>query len=57
MRAYYNENDPHAAAWLRELISGGHIAPGLVDDGKFPFLGCCVAVVRDGTVVTIETKE
>ena len=30
--AYYNENDPKAAAWLRELIKGGHIAPGVVDE-------------------------
>lgn len=30
--AYYNENDPKAAAWLRELIKGGHIAPGEVDE-------------------------
>lgn len=29
--AYYNENDPNAAAWLRELIRAGHIAPGDVD--------------------------
>jgi DNA (cytosine-5)-methyltransferase 1 len=29
--AYYNENDPNAAAWLRELIKDGHIAPGVVD--------------------------
>jgi DNA (cytosine-5)-methyltransferase 1 len=29
--AYYNENDPFAAAWLRELIKAGHIAPGEVD--------------------------
>jgi len=32
MTAYYNEFDPHAAAWLRELISAGHIAPGDVDE-------------------------
>ena len=32
MTAYYNENDPKAAAWLRELIKGGHIAPGVVDE-------------------------
>lgn len=32
MNAYYNENDPFAAAWLRELIKGGHIAPGDVDE-------------------------
>jgi len=31
-RAYYNENDPRAAAWLRELIRHGHIAPGDVDE-------------------------
>lgn len=30
--AYYNEIDPYAAAWLRNLISGGHIAPGDVDE-------------------------
>jgi DNA (cytosine-5)-methyltransferase 1 len=30
--AYYNENDPKAAAWLRELIRYGHIAPGDVDE-------------------------
>lgn len=32
MTAYYNEFDPFAAAWLRELIKVGHIAPGDVDD-------------------------
>lgn len=30
--AYYNEIDPKAAAWLRELIKAGHIAPGEVDE-------------------------
>ena len=29
--AFYNEHDPHAAAWLRRLIKAGHIAPGVVD--------------------------
>jgi len=29
MTAYYNEIDPVAAAWLRELINAGHIAPGI----------------------------
>ena len=32
MTAYYNEIDPFAAAWLRQLISAGHIAPGDVDE-------------------------
>ena len=32
MTAYYNANDPRAAAWLRELIKAGHIAPGIVDE-------------------------
>jgi len=32
MIAYYNEIDPFAAAWLRELINAGHIAPGIVDE-------------------------
>lgn len=31
MVAYYNEFDPFAAAWLRELIKDGLIAPGDVD--------------------------
>ena len=31
MSAYYNEIDPFAADWLRELIRAGHIAPGEVD--------------------------
>lgn len=31
MYAYYNERDAFAAAWLRELIKAGHIAPGEVD--------------------------
>lgn len=31
MRAYYNEHDPFAAAWLRNLIADGLIAPGDVD--------------------------
>ncbi|HAF2130364.1 TPA: DNA cytosine methyltransferase [Salmonella enterica] len=29
--AYYNEIDPFAAAWLRNLIDAGYIAPGVVD--------------------------
>lgn len=32
MAAYYNEFDPKAAAWLRELIKAGLIAPGDVDE-------------------------
>lgn len=32
MAAYYNEIDPHAAAWLRELIRAGLIADGEVDE-------------------------
>ncbi len=30
--AYYNEIDPFAAEWLRNLIAAGHIAPGDVDE-------------------------
>lgn len=29
---YYNDNDSKSAAWLRELIIGGHISPGVVDE-------------------------
>jgi DNA (cytosine-5)-methyltransferase 1 len=31
-KAYYNEIDPYAAQWLRNLIDGGHIASGTVDE-------------------------
>lgn len=30
--AYYNEFDPYAAQWLRNLIAAGRIAPGEVDE-------------------------
>lgn len=32
MNAYYNEIDPYAAQWLRNLIAAGHIAAGEVDE-------------------------
>nr|DAI72877.1 MAG TPA: Cytosine specific methyltransferase [Caudoviricetes sp.] len=32
MAAYYNEIDPFAAQWLRNLIDAGLIAPGVVDE-------------------------
>lgn len=32
MTAFYNEFDPYAAQWLRNLIDAGHIAPGVVDE-------------------------
>ncbi len=32
MAAYYNEIDPYAAQWLRNLIAAGHIADGVVDE-------------------------
>lgn len=32
MAAYYNEIEPFAAEWLRQLIKAGHIAPGEVDE-------------------------
>jgi len=32
MTAYYNEHDPYAAQWLRNLIAAGHIAPSDVDE-------------------------
>lgn len=32
MRAYYNESDPQAAAWLRELMKDGLIPEGEVDE-------------------------
>lgn len=32
MPAYYNEIDPYAAQWIRNLIAAGHIARGDVDE-------------------------
>jgi DNA (cytosine-5)-methyltransferase 1 len=32
VRAYYNEIEPFAAKWLRNLIAAGQIAPGEVDE-------------------------
>lgn len=32
MASYYNEHDPGAAAWLRNLIASGHISAGDVDE-------------------------
>lgn len=32
MGVYYNEFDPGAAAWLRNLAAAGHVAPGTVDE-------------------------
>ncbi len=32
MSAFYNEVDPFAAQWMRELIKAGHIAPGEVNE-------------------------
>jgi DNA (cytosine-5)-methyltransferase 1 len=32
MAAYYNEIEPYAAQWLRNLIATGHIAAGDVDE-------------------------
>ena len=32
MPAYFNENDPFAAQWLRNLIARNLIAPGDVDE-------------------------
>jgi len=32
MTAYYNEHDPFAAEWLRQLMKHGHIAEGIVDE-------------------------
>ncbi len=34
MTAFYNECDPYAAQWLRNLIAAGLIAPGVVDERK-----------------------
>lgn len=30
--AYYNEFEPYAAQWTRNLVAAGHVAPGFVDE-------------------------
>jgi len=37
--SYYNEIDPNAAEWLRQLIKSGQIAPGDVDERRRLFFG------------------
>jgi len=32
MTAIYNENNPYAAQWIRNLVDAGHVAPGVVDE-------------------------
>lgn len=32
MRTFYNDNDRHAAAWMRELMAAGHITEGDVSE-------------------------
>lgn len=32
MTSYYNDNDPYCAAWLRNLVNGGHLPAGDVDE-------------------------
>jgi DNA (cytosine-5)-methyltransferase 1 len=39
LTAYYNEIDPYAAQWLRNLIKAGHIAPGDVDERSIVDVG------------------
>ena len=47
MAAFYNENDPYAAEWLRNLIDAGEIPPGVVDERSITEIqpgdlaGCC----------------
>ena len=36
--AYYNEIDPNAAAWIRELIKAGHITDGEVDERSIEYV-------------------
>ena len=32
MAVYYNDSDPAACAWLRELIAAGQLPDGMVDE-------------------------
>lgn len=44
MTAYYNEIDPYAAQWLRNLIAAGHIAPGDVPAYAYMIADAMIAV-------------
>ena len=46
MAAYYNENNPEAAAWLRQLIKNGDIADGEVDERSI--LEVCATDIKEG---------
>lgn len=47
MAAYYNEIDPYAAQWLRNLIDAGHIADGVVAAlGACGYLAACAGAGR-----------
>lgn len=57
MAAYYNEIEPYAAQWLRNLIAAGHIAPGDVDTRDIrpmrvqgPTEGSSFGLAVDGTL-------
>lgn len=39
MNDFYNDNDRHAAAWMRELIKQGHLPEGEVDETDIRELG------------------
>jgi DNA (cytosine-5)-methyltransferase 1 len=38
LNAYYNEHDPFAAQWLRNLADAGHVGPGRIDDRDIQFV-------------------
>jgi DNA (cytosine-5)-methyltransferase 1 len=46
--AFYNEIDPHAARWLRNLIAKGLIADGRVEEKSIAQLSACMLVEQSG---------
>ncbi len=52
MSALYNEIEPYPAAWIRNLIAAGHVAPGGVEQvpgGRVATpAGAADRVVEDG---------
>ena len=61
MTAFYNEIDPYAAQWLRNLIDAGHIARGDVDERSIVDVRADSAeiwvVVRAGGVSFLSCNE
>lgn len=59
VKAYYNEIDPYAVQWLRNLIKAGHIANEDVDErsvGRLRAYGNAIDAIAAQTFVSAFMK-